>query len=147
MELDIASYDGYIIATALRGPDFSFIHVRSGGNTVAHELKYIFTSRIRTICGANHGIIRLYHDINGCVEVVQYAVGHMDEYIVDPAAIQHYLHHIAEALSSLRSINAGFDDELLALETAARQLHYFFGMNYFEVDETIATLEALKKIV
>jgi len=40
MKIDISTTDGYDVATALRGPDFS-----------APNLKEVFTARIRSACG------------------------------------------------------------------------------------------------
>jgi len=124
-------FDWYAIAGGIRGPDFHIWSgpVRSDARGIKEHLKYIFTARIRHLCGVRSQMMCSVRgplsDANYDIKKIMSFLDNYKEYSFDTEAAAHYMFHVSSALKAIdraKPLNI-MDTKLLC---ASNWLYEFF---------------------
>jgi len=100
-------FDWYAIAGGIRGPDFHIWSgpLLSGKLGVEDYLKYIFTARIRWLCGVRSKMMCSVRgplsDADYDIKMVMRFLDNYKEYAFDTEATAHYMAHVSSALKAI----------------------------------------------
>jgi len=105
-----SDFDWYAIAGGIRGPDFHIWSspLLSGNPGIGERLKYIFTARIRHLCGVK---LSMKCSVRGPLSDVDYEIKRVmnflsdyKEYAFDTESASHYMAHVASALKAINRV-------------------------------------------
>ena len=125
-------FDWYAIAGGIRGPDFHIWSspLLSGNPGIGERLKYIFTARIRHLCGIRASMMCSVRgplsDMDYDIKSVMNFLSNYKEYAFNTEAAAHYMFHVSSALRAIgraKHLNR-MDKRLL---NASERLDEFFA--------------------
>ena len=105
-----SDFDWYAIAGGIRGPDFHIWSspLLSGNPGIGERLKYIFTARIRHLCGIRASIMCSVRgplsDMDYDIKSVMNFLSDYKEYAFDTKSASHYMAHVASALRAINRV-------------------------------------------
>ena len=134
MEFNFAEYNGYMLASAVRGPDFAMEDSSKPYYDLHLELKHTFTARVRFFLGVSYGLceIRDTPVIRDVHMATKYNAACKSE---SCPCISHYLYHILDALIILKETTEEHQTELSLMINLVRtmfegnsgEIQYAFG--------------------
>ena len=121
MEFNFAEHNGYMLASAVRGPDFAMEDSDKPYYNLHQELKHTFTARIRHFLGVTYGLcdLRMTPVIRDVHMATKYNAICKSESCPN---IEHYLYHILDALIILRETTEEHQAELSLMINLVRTM-------------------------